>query len=349
MGEWVGVAGSIREGETDTPNFQELYSGWYGGALLDERMQPARRVAKTSWPVVIQGETGTGKEGAARAIHAWSGRRGLFVPVDCGALPSELAESQLFGHRKGAFTGADQAALGYFRAAQGGTIFLDEILNLSLVVQAKLLRVLADNQVVPVGEATPLSVDVRIISAAQKPLTEAVDEGGFRSDLMARLESCVVELPVLRDRREDIFPLFCKLFQLHSGAAPRCDAKFVEALLLYMWPRHVRELSQETRQLLVQHGDTDVVFTKSMLPLRIQRSSSPAPLSQAEVAQTIREAASIPKRKKYDERDFEACRKALQEHGDNVRDAARALGWEPGRVYRVMDAYEKALRKGTMK
>jgi len=357
MGEWVGVAGSIREDERAAPKFEELYTGWYGGALLDERMQSARRVAMTNWPVVIQGETGTGKEGAARAIHAWSGRSGPFMAVDCGALPSELAESQLFGHRKGAFTGAEQAAPGYFRAAQGGTVFLDEILNLSLSLQAKLLRVLADNKVVPVGETTPIPVDVRVISAAHTPLSKAVDAGAFRSDLMARLESCVVELPVLRERREDIYPLFCKLFQLHSGTALRCDAKFVEALLLYNWPRHVRELSQETKQLLVQHGNVDRVWTKSMLPSRIRQPLTPLapPQSQsnhpeaahARGAHAHDEATDTPKRKKYDERDFEACRKALQDHANNVRQAAKALGWEPGRVYRVMDAYEKALRRGS--
>jgi len=350
MGEWVGVAGSIREDEPGTPKFEALYSGWYGGVLLEERMHGARNVARSDWSIVIQGETGTGKEGAARAIHDWSGRSGLFVAVDCGALASQLAESQLFGHCKGAFTGADRAAPGYFRAAQNGTIFLDEILNLSLPLQAKLLRVLEDGNVTPVGQTQSIPVNARVISAAQTPLSEAVAAGVFRMDLMMRLQgSCsVIELPVLRERREDIYPLFRALFQRHSDRLLRCDAKFVESLLLYRWPGNVRELSQLTKYLLAQHVEADDTWTwtKLTLPLHIRQALDPAPLSQAqtEVPRTVRVENAAKRKPKYDESDFEACLKAEQEHGGNAQQASKALGWSRSRFNRVKQKVE-ALQK----
>ena len=178
--------------------FTEIAPGWYGGATLAAAAAPGRRTG-ADLPIIVQGETGTGKEGMARALHDWSGRRGPMVAVNCAALPAELAEAELFGYRKGAFTGADVHSPGLFRAAEGGSIFLDEILELPLPLQAKLLRVLEERRVRALGETRDVPIDVKIVVATQEPLADAVAERRFRADLQARLDGLTLVLPPLRD------------------------------------------------------------------------------------------------------------------------------------------------------
>ncbi len=333
-GEWVGVVVA----DTDSVGFQEILPGWFGGAILSAAVEPAKRVT-ANMSVLIEGETGTGKEGLARAVHEWSGRDlptpGPFVAVNCAELGPELADSALFGHKKGAFTGADQASVGLFRAAHGGTIFLDEILELPQSVQAKLLRVLEQREVLPVGETTPVRVDVRVVTASQAPLEQAVAEGRFRGDLYMRLNGLTLTLPPLRSRREDIVPLFQELVQLHAGERhPALDTKLVEAMCLYDWPFNVRELVQVTKGLLTVNGH-EPMLKKAHLPERILRrlgGNSESPL------------ADSPKRSWQpveDEDQFEALVVALRNHGGNVTKAAAAIGINRGRANRLLEAHRE--------
>lgn len=204
-----------------------------------------RRVAPMPSTVLIAGESGTGKELAARAIHKWSERSGSFVPINCGAISQELLESELFGHTKGAFTGAHQAREGLFAYADSGTVFLDEIGELPLNMQAKLLRVLEEKAIRPVGANKEVPINVRIIAASNKDLQEEVNQGRFRQDLFYRLNVLRIELPALRDRIEDIKTLakyFITTLSADLGLLPTViRSADIQALESYSWPGNVRE------------------------------------------------------------------------------------------------------------
>ncbi len=204
-----------------------------------------RRVAPLPSTVLIAGESGTGKELAARALHQWSGRSGSFVPVNCGAVSQELLESELFGHIKGAFTGAHQAREGLFGYANSGTLFLDEIGEMPVDMQAKLLRVLEERTIRPVGANREIPVDVRIIAASNRNLEKDVSSGRFRMDLFYRLNVLRIELPSLRERMEDIEALAIYFMQMLSSdlglIAPEIEAQDIESFRKYSWPGNVRE------------------------------------------------------------------------------------------------------------
>ncbi len=206
------------------------------------------KVAPTSSTVLILGETGTGKELVARALHDQSPRAEKpFVPINCGALPETLIESELFGHRKGAFTGADDQRVGLFEVAQGGSIFLDEIGELPKAVQAKLLRVLESGEIRRIGDNTSRQIDVRIICATHRNLAEMVEEGDFREDLMYRINTFEIHLPPLRLRIDDIPELAKHLYQRFESGVPSGREPFtpeaIEALKAHTWPGNVRELA----------------------------------------------------------------------------------------------------------
>jgi hypothetical protein len=181
----------------------------------------AAAAARSDLPMVIGGETGTGKERVARLVHAWSGRTGAFVGINCAALPESLAEAELFGYPRGAFTGAVRASAGHFRSAHGGTLLLDEATDLPPPLQAKLLRVLEQREVLPLGESSPVGIDVRVLVATQEPLLACVQAGRFRPDLCARLEGVTVRLPPLRDRIVEVPYLFARLLHDRSGGPRR--------------------------------------------------------------------------------------------------------------------------------
>ena len=228
-----------------------------------------RTAAASDLPIVLEGETGTGKELAARALHRWSGRSGPLSAVNCAALPEGLAEGELFGYRRGAFTGADRASAGFFRGAQGGTLLLDEVSDLPLALQAKLLRVLEEREVQPLGEIHPVPIDVRVVVAGQQPLIEAVRAGRFRADLLARLDGLTVRLPPLRKRREDVLPLFSRLLEeIGQGRVPAMESDFAERLCMHDWPFNVRELVLLAKRLVTLHG-SDVTLRAQHLPERI--------------------------------------------------------------------------------
>ena len=225
VGGWVGVVAAAPS------TFSEIAPGLLGGAVLQAAVAPLRQVAPSSLTIVLEGETGTGKEIVTRGVHAWSGRPGPLVAVNCAALPEGLAEGELFGYRRGAFTGADRASPGFFRSAQGGTLLLDEVSDLPLPLQAKLLRVLQEGEVQPLGETRTTPVDVRIVVASQQPLMDAVREGRFRADLLARLDGITVRLPPLRQRKEDVPHLFSNLLrEWTKGRAPAVTCELVELL-----------------------------------------------------------------------------------------------------------------------
>ena len=266
LGDRVGIIASLGAEAAEPWSFRELTEGYWGGPALQAALAPAKLVATTTVPIIIQGATGSGKEGAARAIHAWSGRSGAFVALNCAALPETLAEAELFGYRKGAFTGADRSSPGYLRAAQGGTLFLDEVSELSPSIQAKLLRAVEQREVTPLGESTPVEIDVRLLAATQGSLRQAVSEKRFRGDLLARLEGLTVVLPSLRERADEIPALFCKIAELHGGRVtpPRLDPSFVETLCLYEWPFNVRELTQKARTLMALYPENAVLDASTL-------------------------------------------------------------------------------------
>jgi DNA-binding NtrC family response regulator len=214
------------------------------------------RLAKVATSVLIRGENGTGKELVARAIHAHSARRSKpFVAVNCGAIPEALVESELFGHEKGAFTGADQRKIGKFQYASGGTLFLDEVAELPLPVQVKLLRVLQERKVNPVGSNREFPVDVRIIAATNRNLEKMIQDGGFRNDLFYRLNVMPVFLPPLKERSDDIPALvehFIKVFNKKHGRAVESLAPgTLQKLVAYPWPGNIRELENSVEHAFV--------------------------------------------------------------------------------------------------
>jgi len=215
-------------------------------AVLSLREQ-IRRVARSQAPVFIRGESGSGKELVARAIHELSARRnGPFVAVNCGAIPAELMESELFGHLKGSFTGADRDKSGLFETAREGTLFLDEVADLPLHMQVKLLRVIQEKSLRPVGSHTEVPTNVRILSASHKNLSQEIDNGQFRQDLYYRINVIELAVPALRDRREDIPVLATSIMENlaleHQCSAPRLSSSAIDALQSYPFPGNVREL-----------------------------------------------------------------------------------------------------------
>ena len=224
---------------------------------MREVLSLALRVAASDVPVLIRGESGTGKELVARAIHSHSTRRDRpFVSESCGAIPETLLESALFGHVKGAFTGADRRRVGLFEAANGGTLFLDEIAEMSSAMQTRLLRVLQEGEVRPVGGERMLRVDVRVLAATHRDLEAMVADGTFREDLFYRLAVVDLRLPPLRERAPDIIPLVQHFVEKHAaGRTPRLERRAIERLMTRAWPGNVRQLENEVRRALVLGGD----------------------------------------------------------------------------------------------
>jgi two-component system response regulator HydG len=248
-----------------SPRWLQRIPATYGLIAESEAMHPVfdllAKAASTSATVLISGESGTGKELIARAIHYSSPRNSApFVPVNCGAIPEDLLESELFGHVKGAFTGATETRAGFFQTADGGTIFLDEISETSLSMQVKLLRVLQDKEVCMVGSTRSRKVDVRILASTNKDLLHLVKNGGFRDDLFFRLNVITIDIPPLRKRGNDILLLahhFVKQFSEESGKpTPRFSDEALQVLRNYHWPGNVRELENVIQRLVVMTDGT---------------------------------------------------------------------------------------------
>jgi transcriptional regulator with PAS, ATPase and Fis domain len=282
------------------------------------------RAATSKVPVLLLGETGTGKEVTARAIHELSGRPGSFVAVNCAALPETLVEAQLFGHVRGAFSGAARDESGFVRSADGGTLFLDEIGDLPRAVQGVLLRVLQEGEVVPIGSTRPVPVDVRIVAATHRPIDEMVARGEFREDLLARLKGFVHRLWPLRERREDLGLLIATLLRRDEHAERvQLAGPAALALVTYGWPQNIRELALALQHARALAGEGP-----------IERDHLPAGLSAGEPAPPPPPAAGELTAADAELRDEMLLHLARCE--GNVAAVARAMNKAPMQVYRWM-------------
>jgi transcriptional regulator with PAS, ATPase and Fis domain len=285
------------------------------------------RVAPTETTVLVQGESGTGKELVAQAIHHHSSRRDRpYVVVDCAAISESVIESELFGHEKGAFTGAETSTGGLVRAADTGTLFLDEIGELSLSVQAKLLRIIQERTVRPVGSTKNHQVDIRIIAATNRNLLEEVAEKRFRQDLFYRLSTVTLNVPPLRERDEDIMLLSGKILEYYRKAekpAATVMAKAQQLLQRYEWPGNVRELENVLRGALV-FADEGKINVMDLPPTISAQAAS---------------GESIVKSGTLASYEFEAIRNALAETGNNRSQAAKILDIAEATLYRKIKNY----------
>ncbi|OPJ56401.1 sigma-54 dependent transcriptional regulator PrdR [Alkalithermobacter paradoxus] len=301
---------------------------------LMKTIDVARQVAKTSASIFIQGESGTGKEVFARAIHNNSQREGLFVPVNCSAIPSELFESEFFGYEGGAFTGANRKGkMGIFELANKGTVFLDEIGDLPMYMQAKLLRVLQENEIRRVGSEKTVSINVRIISATNKDLKELVRKGEFREDLYYRLNVVQIDLPPLRERKGDIAILINEFLReiciKNNKEIPKLNKNVIDILQKYEWKGNIRELKNTIEHLVVLCKDN--IIDEELLPNYIvesvneNKNENEYPLDLNEAVMKI---------------EINTIKRALSMSGGNKAKAAKLLNIPRSTLYYKIDTYK---------
>jgi DNA-binding NtrC family response regulator len=293
---------------------------------LAAELEGLRRLARKPLSLVLLGPTGAGKEVVARAIHGLSGRAGPFVAVNCGSLPAALVESELFGYKKGAFSGALEDRAGLLRSADGGTLLLDEIGDLPAAAQATLLRVLQEHEVRPVGGTRPVPVDLRVIAATHRDLESMARAGSFREDLLARLSGHLVRLPPLADRVEDLGILVAGLL---PRPAPAFTPRAARALFAHHWPQNVRELEQCLAAAVgLAEGKT------------VDLEHLPEAVREAKVG---RRARAVVVTDAEDEAQRELLVRLLREHRGNVAMVARALGKARMQIHRWVKRYGLSL------
>ena len=324
----------LKSEKEGTFTFENLIG--HDGGLMSV-VNTGRKAASSDIPVLITGETGTGKEVFAQAIHGESTRAGKpFIAVNCGAIPSQLVESTLFGHEKGAFTGATEKNIGKFREADGGTIFLDEVGELPLDTQVKLLRVLQQKEVEPVGAGKPIDVNVRIISATNRNLEEEVKNGNFREDLFFRLNVLQIELPSLRERKEDIPALtnhFIERFCSNEGGIPKdISDSTMQSLTTNDWPGNVRQLENTiNRAMVMSEGSALEIPSLSSSEIINEQAVITAP--QKGDIQIIYTNGDF---KTVDEIEREAMQLVLEHFNGNITQSAKALGMAKSTFYKKM-------------
>jgi DNA-binding NtrC family response regulator len=327
----------LREMVKTTHNFSNIISRNEG---VQQAFKLVRQVAETDVTVLVLGETGTGKELIARAIHFNSARRDMpFITINCSAIPEPLLESELFGHEKGAFTGANRQRAGKFEEAGGGTIFLDEIAELPLHVQTKLLRFLQEKQVERVGGSTPIIVDARVVAATNRNITEMVSRGTFREDLYYRLNVFPITLPPLRERIDDI-PLLAEHFLTkHQSLARQPIVGFspsvIHQMMNYEWKGNVREMENLIRRAIIKTDGSTI--TALELPQEIRAGFSP------EVSESPA-TTSVPYRNYLEHvvRDAEEkyLFRALKECKGNLNQVAKMMDVDRKTVYRKIEEYK---------
>lgn len=315
------------------------------GPWFEQAMDLVRRVAPTRATVLLTGESGTGKELFARAIHRMGGRQGAFVAVSCAALSRDLLESELFGHEKGAFTGADRQRQGRFEMAHNGTLLLDEVGDIPLDLQVKLLRVLQEREFERVGGTETVTVDTRIVAATNRDLSAAVQERAFREDLYYRLKVVEIALPPLRERPHDIEPLarhFVRMYARANGKqVATLGGSVLRLLERYPWPGNARELenSIERAVVLAEPGETELDI--SLLPDAV-RNGTPVLSRRPLLPMWLTEqpsASSAPLHKMDEQERMECLREALKKTGGNASRAARLLGVSARSVRYYVDKY----------
>ena len=298
-------------------------------AAMKSVLAAARRVAPTDATVLLLGESGTGKSQLARYIHFVSPRAsGPLVEVHCAALPDSLLESELFGHEKGAFTGAQERKQGHLAAADRGTLFLDEIGEITPAIQVKLLRFLQEREFVPVGSTQPRKVDARVIAATNRDLTAAVKAGAFREDFFYRLNVFAIQMPALRERPDDVLPLAERFLQTRGVAASKLTAAAREQLQRRPWPGNVRELENALERALILAGDEDV------RPEHLGQPGGPVSRAAGSTAgELLRDGFEFD----LFERDLVFA--ALERAGGNKTAAARMLGITRRRLYSMLQSF----------
>lgn len=324
----------LKQEKSGTLRFENLI-GHDGG--LSGYVATGRKAAASDIPILITGETGTGKEVFAQAIHGESTRAGKpFIAVNCGAIPSQLVESTLFGHEKGSFTGATEKVIGKFREAEGGTIFLDEVGELPLDTQVKLLRVLQQKEVEPVGAGKPIPVNIRIVSATNRNLQTEVDERRFREDLFFRLNVLQIELPTLAARKNDIPALashFIERFCGNEGAIPKdIPQRTLQNLMAHGWPGNVRQLENViSRAMVMSEGNVLEIDSLSSLAIVPESVHNNGAFSHT---QNISIFSNNGEFKTVDDIEQEAIKIALGHFDGNITQAAKAIGMAKSTFYK---------------
>lgn len=303
-------------------------------APMERLIREIRRAAPTSSRVLITGENGTGKELVARTVHIMSSRKGgAFVTLNCAAIPAELVESELFGHEKGAFTGAVARKAGKFEAADGGTLFLDEIGDMSLSAQAKLLRVLQENEAVRVGGTEPYSFDVRVIAATNKHLQEEIQGGRFREDLYYRLNVIPLQVPPLRERLADV-PLLAAHFIRVIGSrtavkARRFSDDALEALTGYSWPGNVRELHNTVERLMIMHP-AEIITAADITRMLPDATAAPAAVADIDAGN------GLSFREQVENFERSILENGYRRTGGNVSELSRLLKMDRANLHRKL-------------
>ncbi len=311
------------------------------GAGIARVISQIARSAPLEVTVLIQGETGVGKEVVARALHGASGRRGAFVPVNCGGLSEGVLHSEIFGHERGAFSGAGAARGGLVEAARGGTLLLDEIGDASPSLQASLLRLLEGGEYRAVGSDRVLRSDARIVAATNVPLRHAVEQQRFRQDLHGRLDRFVIHVPPLRERREDIVPLAQYFASQLGGVGVSLSRPLVQAMLAHDWPQNVRELHAVVEQAYIETGGGGPMKLTDGMAARLRPTGPAAPVPTASAAPRREGPSARP--------TAEELRARLTALGGNIKALASELGIARTTLYRWLKAAEidpDALRRG---
>ncbi len=342
--------GALRRDLAHRDRFADMVGS---GPAMDEVFQLMESAAANPITVLIEGETGTGKELVARGIHRSSARaQAPFVAVNCAAVSETLLESELFGHKRGSFTGATQDHRGLFEAAQGGTVFLDEVGEMPTAMQAKLLRVLQEGEIVRVGESQPRQVDVRIVSATNRNLEEEVEAGNFREDLFYRLAVFPIAVPPLRERRLDI-PALCDHFVSKHRESSGCTGITEEALAVLVehdWPGNIRQLENEIERAAVIAGKANAIELRHLSPKVRGATAGADPVKMAEPSSAPASTSEpIPLREARASFEAAFIRQALQNNDRNVSRTARVLGLSRVMLQKKMKDYGLRQESGTQK
>ncbi|WP_068878403.1 MULTISPECIES: sigma-54 dependent transcriptional regulator [unclassified Phenylobacterium] len=349
MGSLKSEVDRLKKHASGRTTFDDLI-GTSPAMLMVKRL--GERAAKSSIPILITGESGVGKEVIARAVHGSSDRAGKpFIAVNCGAIPENLVESILFGHEKGSFTGASDKHLGKFQEANGGTLFLDEVGELPLDIQVKLLRALQESEIDPIGAKRSIKVDVRIVSATNRDLSQAVAEGRFREDLYYRLNVFPIEAPALRERKEDIAALvdaFVRRFNVEEGkSVVGASAETMAYLSAFDWPGNVRQLENAVYRAIVladapylQPHDFPAISGVAAPPPEYVASPSPAPSAAAAPAgepavdQPVRILDARGHLRTLEEIERDLIQLAIEVYAGHMSEVARRLGIGRSTLYR---------------